>query len=48
MSQDFSEQSYQKMLKSKDVAETRAVANSVDIETYEFQHEIQESNQKDI
>ena len=46
MSQDFSEQSYQKMLKSKDVAETRAVANSVDIETYEFQHEIQESNQK--
>ena len=40
-SQDSSEQSYQKMLKLKDVAETRAEANSDDIETYEFQHEIE-------
>ena len=41
MSQDFNEQSYQKMLKLKDVSETRAVVNSDDIETYEFQNEIE-------
>ena len=40
-SQDFNEQSYQKMLKLKDVSETRAVVNSDDIETYEFQNEIE-------
>ena len=40
-SRDSSEQSYQKMRKSKDVAETRAEASSDDIETYEFQHEIE-------
>jgi len=40
-SQYFSVQSYQKMLKLKDVSETRAEANSDDIETYEFQHEIE-------
>ena len=42
-SQDSREQSCQKMLKLKDVAETRAgaEADSDDIETYEFQHEIE-------